>query len=240
MTREQRLGRVFVELADTLVDEFDVMDLLVVLCERSVELLEADAAGLILADPQRRLQVMAATTEEARILEDFVLQNSEGSCLACFETGQQMVNVDVQEAQSRWPRFQAAAQSAGYRSTHALPLRLRGQVIGAMNLFCTEQTTLSQDDVELGQALCDVATIGLLQERLLREGDVLADQLQNALDSRILIEQAKGVVAARANIDVTEAFTLVRGFARRNHRRLGEVATAIIEGSITAAELRSA
>ncbi|HEY0617284.1 MAG TPA: GAF and ANTAR domain-containing protein [Kribbella sp.] len=240
MTREQRLGRVFVELADTLVDEFDVIDLLHVLCERSVELLEADAAGLILADPQRRLQVMAATTEEARVLELFVLQSSEGPCLDCFETGQQLVNIDVQEVESRWPRFQAAAWRAGYRSTHALPLRLRGQVIGAMNLFCAGQATLSQEDVDLGQALCDVATIGLLQERLLREGDVLADQLQSALDSRVLIEQAKGVLAARAEIDVTEAFHLVRDFARRNHRRLGDVATAIIEGSITAAELRSA
>jgi GAF domain-containing protein len=231
MTREQRLGRVFVELADTLVDDFDVIDLLYVLCERSVELLPVDAAGLILADQRGQLQVMASTTEEARVLELFVLQNSEGPCLDCYATGQPQVNIDLREVEARWPHFRAATIGAGYRSTHALPLRLRGQVIGALNLFCVHQVILDDDEVALGQALCDVATIGLLQERTVRQGEILAEQLQNALNSRILIEQAKGVLAERAKISVDEAFALIRGWARTHHLRLLDTAQAVIDGT---------
>jgi GAF domain-containing protein len=239
MNREQRLARVFVELADTLVDDFDVLDLLHTLCERSVELLEADAAGLILADQRGRLQLMASTTEEARLLELFVLQNDEGPCLDCYSTGEQLVNVDLHEVEERWPRFRAATTAAGYHSTHALPLRLRGQVIGVLNLFCTERTNLSAEDVDLGQALCDIATVGLLQERTVRQGEVLAEQLQSALNSRILLEQAKGVLAARTGTGVEEAFVLIRAYSRRNHQQLSAVATAVIEGTVTADELKN-
>jgi transcriptional regulator with GAF, ATPase, and Fis domain len=231
MTREQRIGRVFVELADTLVDDFDAIDLLYVLCERSVELLTADAAGLILADQRGQLQVMASTTEEARVLELFVLQNSEGPCLDCYATGQPQVNIDLREVEVRWPHFRAATVEAGYRSTHALPMRLRGQVIGALNLFCVHQVTLSEDEIALGQALCDVATIGLLQERSVRHGEILAEQLQNALNSRILIEQAKGVLAERAGIAVDEAFALMRSWARNHHLRLQDTAQGVIDGT---------
>lgn len=230
MTREQRLGRVFVELADTLVDDFDAIDLLYVLCERSVELLSADAAGLILADQRGRLQVMASTTEEARVLELFVLQNSEGPCLDCYATGQPQVNIDLHEVEARWPHFRAATIEAGYRATHALPLRLRGQIIGVLNLFCVQQVTLNEDEIALCQALCDVATIGLLQERSVRQSEILAEQLQSALNSRILIEQAKGVLAERAGITVDEAFTLIRTWARTHHVRLLDTAQAIIDG----------
>src|SRR6185503_17833539 len=143
-------------------------------CERSVELLSADAAGLILADQHGQLQLMASTTEEARILELFVLQNSEGPCLDCYATGQPVVNIDLHEVEARWPLFRAATIEAGYRSTHALPMRLRGQMIGVLNLFCVQQVTLTEDELALGQALCDVATIGLLQERAMRQGEILA------------------------------------------------------------------
>ena len=231
MSREQRLGRVFVELADTLVDEFDVIDLLYVLCERSVELLPAAAAGLILADQRGQLQVMASTTEEARVLELLVLQNSEGPCLDCYRTGQAQVNIEPREVAARWPRFRAATVEAGYLSTHALPMRLRGEVIGVLNLFCAHQVTLSGDEIALGQALCDVATIGLLQERSVRHGEILAEQLQNALNSRILIEQAKGVLAERAGIGVDEAFALIRTWARENGRHLHATAQAVIDGT---------
>lgn len=231
MTREKRLGRVFVELADTLVDDFDAIDLLYVLCERSVELLSADAAGLILADPHGQLQLMASTTEEARILELFVLQNSEGPCLDCYATGQPVVNIDLHEVEARWPHFRAATIEAGYRSTHALPMRLRGQMIGVLNLFCVQQVTLTEDELALGQALCDVATIGLLQERAMRQGEILAEQLQSALNSRILIEQAKGVLAERAGITVEEAFARIRSWARTHHERLLDTAQAVIDGT---------
>jgi GAF domain-containing protein len=232
MSREQRLAGVFVELADTLVAGFDVIDFLHTLTERSVELLQADAAGLMLVDPQGQLQVLASTTDEARVLELFELQNSEGPCLECFATGQPVVNVDLAEVEARWPRFQAATTAAGYRSVHALPLRLRGQVIGAMNLFCRDRSSLSDDDIAVGQALSDVATIGLLQERTVRHGEIVAEQLQGALNSRILIEQAKGVLAERAGIDVDAAFAVLRGYARRNGLHLRAVAAGVIDGSL--------
>ncbi|WP_328997156.1 GAF and ANTAR domain-containing protein [Kribbella sp. NBC_00709] len=238
MTREQRLGRVFVELADSLVDDFDVIDLLHLLCDRSVELLQADAAGLILADQRNLLHVMASTTEEARLLELFVLQNDEGPCLDCFTSGQQVANVDLDEVDQRWPRFHAAATAAGYRSTHALPLRLRGRTIGAINLLCEQQSRLSEEDLHLGQALCDIATVALLHERAIRSSEILAEQLQGALNSRIVIEQAKGVLAARADVPLDAAFALMRGYARRNHLRLGSVATDVTTGAITPADLR--
>lgn len=239
MSREQRLAQVFVELADTLVDDFDVLDLLHTLCERSVELLQADAAGLILADQRSVLHVMASTTDEARLLELFVLQNEEGPCLDCYSTGEQVVNIDLAEVRERWPRFRSATVTAGYRSTHAIPLRLRGQVIGVLNLFCTQRATLNDDDIALGQALCDIATVGLLQERTVRHGEWLAEQLQSALNSRILLEQAKGVLSERAAIGVDLAFTLMRAHARRTHQQLSAVATQIIDGTIPAAALQA-
>ena len=232
MSREQRLAGVFVELADTLVDDFDMIDFLHTLTERSVELLQADAAGLILADPQDQLHVLASTTDQARVLELFELQNSEGPCLDCFVTGQPVVNIDLAEVEARWPRFHAATTAAGFRSVHALPLRLRGQVIGAMNLFCRDQSNLSDDDIAVGQALSDIATIGLLQERTVRRGEIVAEQLQGALNSRILIEQAKGVLAERAGIGVDAAFAVLRTYARRNGRHLSAVAAAVIDGSL--------
>lgn len=238
MTREQLLGRVFVELADTLVDDFDAIDFLHLLCERSVELLEADAAGLILADQRGRLQVMASTTEEARLLELLVLQNDEGPCLDCYRSGRQVANVDLDEAVTRWPRFHAATVAAGYRSTHALPLRLRQQTIGVLNLFCADRSVLSGEDVDLGQALCDIATVGVLQERAIRSGELLAEQLQGALNSRVLIEQAKGVLAARAGVSPETAYTIMRVHARHHQQHLRAVATAVIDGTLAATDLR--
>jgi GAF domain-containing protein len=232
MVGPQRLARVFVELADTLVEEFDVVDFLHMLTERCVELLDADAAGLMLADQRGNLQLVASTVERAQLLELFELQAGEGPCLECFSTGRAITNVDLPEARERWPVFAAAAVQAGFRSTHALPMRLRGQVIGALNLFADRQARLDEDDVAIGQAMADVATIGLLHERNLREQTVLSEQLQTALHSRVLIEQAKGVLAARADITVAEAFTRMRTHARGNNLTLTGVATAVIDGTI--------
>jgi GAF domain-containing protein len=232
MVGPQRLARVFVELADTLVEEFDVVDFLHMLTERCVELLNADAAGLMLADQRGNLQLVASTVERAQLLELFELQAGEGPCLECFSTGRAVTNVDLPEARARWPVFSAAAVQAGFRSTHALPMRLRGQVIGALNLFADRQVRLDDDDIAIGQAMADVATIGLLHERNLREQTVLSEQLQTALHSRVLIEQAKGVLAARADITVPQAFTRMRTHARRNGLTLTGVATAVIDGTI--------
>jgi GAF domain-containing protein len=228
----ERLGQVFVELADTLVDEFDPVDFLQTLTDRSVELLGADAAGLMLADQRGALQLMASTLERARDLEVFELQVREGPCLDCFATGRPIVNVELAEAHQRWPVFTRAAVEAGFRATHALPLRLRQEVLGAMNLFTVEARPLDAEHLAIGQAMADVATIGLLHERNLREQTVLSEQLQAALHSRVLIEQAKGVLAARAGVDIAEAFTRMRGHARRHGLPLTAVATAVVEGSL--------
>lgn len=237
MKTEQRLTQIFVELADTLVDEFDALDFLHTLTERSVELLQVDAAGVILSDQHGHLQVVASTSNRAQDLELFEVQSDEGPCLDCFNTGLVVANIEAPAAQKRWPQFSAAFVRAGYRSTHAVPLRLRDQVIGAMNLFCIDRLTLDDDDLALAQALADVATIGLLQERAVRESDLIAEQLQTALNSRILIEQAKGVLHGQTGTSVDEAFRLMRDHSRRNRTPLRDVAAEVIVGSITPEQL---
>jgi transcriptional regulator with GAF, ATPase, and Fis domain len=232
MTTHQRLAEVFVELADTLVEDFDVVDLLQTLADRTVELLEADAAGLMLADQRGELQLMASTLERARLLELFELQVAEGPCRDCFTSGLPITNVDLIDALARWPRFTPAAVEAGFRATHVLPMRLRGQIIGVLNLFTDDAVPLSQDDIAVGQAMADVATIGLLSQRSLFEQVRLSEQLQTALQSRILIEQAKGVLSARAGISVTKAFHQMRTHARGTGVTLSVVATRVIEGTI--------
>ena len=238
MTTEQRLSQVFVELADTLVDEFDALDFLSTLTERSVELLHADAAGVILNDLRGGLRVVASTTDEAEVLELFELQNDEGPCLDCFNSGRAVVNVGLPAARTRWPQFTAAAAGVGYQSAHAIPLRLRSAVIGAMNLFSVAVVELTDEDVALAQALADIATIGLLQERAVRQSGLIAEQLQTALNSRILIEQAKGVLLASAGIGVDRAFQLMRDYSRRHQEPVKTVARRLIDRELTADDLR--
>jgi len=235
MDEAQRLARVFVELADTLVENFDVVDFLQTLTDRCVELLEADASGLMLTDQRGGLRLMAATLERARVLELFELQVQEGPCLECFDTGQAITNVQLIEAEAtrRWPVFTPAAVEAGFGATHALPMRLRGRVIGALNLFNDQPTRLGDSDLEVGQAMADVATIGLLHQRNTHEQTILSEQLQTALQSRILIEQAKGALAALADVSVNEAFTSMRSYARTRNLRLSDVATAVVDGTLS-------
>lgn len=234
MDGDQRLARVFVELADTLVDEFDVVDFLQMLTDRCVELLDVDAAGLMLADQRGNLQLVASTMERARLLELFELQVDQGPCLECFTSGRPVTNVDLPEARERWPRFARAAVEVGFGGTHAVPMRLRKQVIGALNLFTDRRARLDDDSIAVGQALADVATIGLLHERSMTEQTVLSEQLQSALNSRILVEQAKGMLAARTGVSVGEAFTRMRKHARDSGRTLTVVAAAVVDGSIDA------
>lgn len=240
MSREQRLAQVLVELADTLVAHFDAVDFLHTLTERCVELLDIDAAGLMLSDQRGSLRVVASSTEQTRLLELFELQNDEGPCLDCFRTGEQQVNIDLDEVVDRWPNFTTRTAEAGFHSVHALPLRLRTDVIGAVNLFCIERAQLSQDDLAIGQAMADMATIGLLQERSVRQKEALAEQLQSALNTRVLIEQAKGAFAAQTGVPIRRAFELLRTYARNNGRPLREVATAVIDSSIDTAALMAA
>ena len=238
MAREQRLAEVFVELADTLVEDFDVVDFLQMLTERCVELVDTDAAGLMLDDQRGHLQVIAYTHESARLLELFELQRAEGPCLDCFATGQVIANVDLADSTSRWPIFTAGALASGFTYSHALPLRLRRQVLGALNLFSVERKALTADHLAVAQGMADIATIGLLHERALHDQVVLAEQLQTALHSRILIEQAKGVLSARAGISVSDAFTRMRTHARRTGLHLTSVAEAVVAGTLGHEDLR--
>lgn len=238
MSREQLLTTTFVELADTLVAEFDALEFMHTLTERAVTLLGADAAGLMLADPRGRLQVVATTHHQAQVLEVFQVQNDEGPCVECCRTGQALVNLDLDEVTERWPRFRAVTREAGFRSTHAIPMRLRDDTIGALNLYCVDQLELSEADVRLCQAMADIATIGLLQERVVREKETLAEQLQNALNSRVLIEQAKGVLAERAGIEIHEAFEVLRSHSRSTSRPLTAVARALLRGEMDVDTMR--
>jgi transcriptional regulator with GAF, ATPase, and Fis domain len=238
MAREQRLAEVFVELADTLVEEFDVVDFLQMLTERCVELVDTDAAGLMLDDQRGDLQVVAYTTEPARLLELFELQKAEGPCVDCFATGQVIANVDLAASRSRWPVFTEAALRSGFTYSHALPLRLRRQVLGALNLFTVERKALTDDHLAVAQGMADIATIGLLHERALRDQVLLAEQLQTALHSRILIEQAKGVLSARAGLSVSDAFNRMRTHARRTGEQLTAVAEAVVAGTLEYQDLQ--
>jgi transcriptional regulator with GAF, ATPase, and Fis domain len=224
----QRLAEVFVEVADTLVDEFDVIDFLQVVSERTAELLDAGAVGLLLADKQGELQFMAASDEAAQLLELFEVQHAQGPCREAFATAAPVFVPDLGEVIDRWPQFAPRAVEAGFGSVHAMPMRLRGEVIGALSMFGQHPGALDADDVRIVQALVDVATIGLLQERAIRRGEVLTEQLQGALNSRVVIEQAKGALAQIRGISVDEAFELMRSFARRNGRRLSQVAQAVV------------
>ena len=223
------LTRTFVDLADTLVDEFDVIELLQVLTGRCVELLGVDAAGVMLGDGHGRLRLAAASSERARLLELFEIQNDEGPCLDAFRTGRQVSYVDAGTGAAPWPLFAQYAKAEGFTSVHALPLRLRREIIGALNLFGHDPVQLLSEDVRVAQAFADIATIAILQERLVKEREVLATQLQTALDSRVVIEQAKGVLAERLGFDMDTAFSTLRDAARRANRRLSEVARDVVD-----------
>jgi transcriptional regulator with GAF, ATPase, and Fis domain len=230
---ERQLAEAFVELADTLVDDFDVMDFLHQVTVRCAQVLGVSAAGVLLTEQRGALRVVAASTEQTRLLELFQLQTDQGPSPECFHTGQPIAVADLAAATDRWPRFAAEASQSGFASVHALPMRLRTDVIGALNLFDTQPGALDQDTIRLGQALTDVATIGLLQARAIRDRETLAEQLQTALNSRIVIEQAKGVIAERRHLDMDQSFSLLRGTARTSNRRLSELARAVVDGSET-------
>ena len=228
--REQLLAATFVELADTLVADFDVVDFLHGLADRCVRLLDVDAAGLMLADQRGSLRVVASSSEQARLVELSQLQHEEGPCLECFQTGLPVSEANLAAAGPRWPAFAPAALGAGFAAVQALPMRLRDEVIGAMNLFTRTPGRLDETELWVGQALADIATIGLLQERNFRHQEVLAEQLQRALNSRVAIEQAKGMLAERLHLDMERAFELLRGQARAQNRRLAELAGAVANG----------
>ena len=237
MQREALLSQTFVELADTLVSDFDVVELLTLVVDRCVEVLDVDAAGLMLLAPEGDLRVMASSSDAMRLLELFELQTAEGPCLDCYRTGQPVVNQDLATVNGRWPRFAPEALEAGFHSVHALPLRVRGRIIGALNLFHAEQGEIDEVDVAVAQAFADVASIAILQYRAAREAQVLNEQLNQALNSRVVIEQAKGMIAERKDLNMEEAFSVLRNHARVHNLRLVDVAHGIIDGTLATSAL---
>ena len=229
-----RSAQVFVEMADTMVDNFDVIEFLQMVTARTSELTNATACGLLLADQRGRLQFMAASEERAELLELFQAQTQEGPCQDCFHEGKPVVNADLTEAGDRWPQFAPRAVESGYKSVHAFPLRLRDDVLGALNMFGAETGALLDDtDITMVQAMADVATIGLLQERAIRHGEVLTEQLQLALNARVVIEQAKGMIAQTVGCTVDEAFDLLHTYCQRNHQRLSQTARDFVTNPAT-------
>jgi GAF domain-containing protein len=228
-TREGKLSAAFVKLADSLVADFDIVDLLQTLIETCTDILDAQAAGLLLRNAAGQLEVVVSTTEEANFVEVVELGAAAGPCWECANTGEPIMVADIGALGNRWPDFRRAALARGFLSAHATPLRLRDVVIGTMNLFGTKKGAMSDEDIAAAQALSDVATIGILSQRATVEREAITTQLQRALDSRVVIEQAKGVLAQSTGVSMDVAFTALRAYARSNNLNLHAVAVALVE-----------
>jgi GAF domain-containing protein len=227
----------FVEIVDALVGDFDVIEVLTLLTSRCVELLAAGAAGILVVDRDGHLRVVGASTEQVELLELFQIQNDEGPCLDCFRTGQVVVHSDL-ETVSPWPRFSAECTRVGYASVCAVPLRLKDHTLGCLNMFMSEPGGLADNDVAVAQALADLASIAIIQDQAIRDAAIREGHLQHALNSRIVIEQAKGMIAEGRTVDMDEAFSRLRTFARNNNRRLTEVAEALVAGTMSVNAIR--
>ena len=236
-TREERINDAFVRVAGTLVDDYDVLDLLSTLMNTCTDLLDVQAGGILLADSTGQLELVASTSEEAEIVEIMIVAAGAGPCIDCFNTGTVVSVADIDADAGQWPRFRKTALDQGFRATHATPLRLHGEVVGAMNLLSTDVGALSSRDAKLAQALADVATVGILHERSLRQPEMVAAQLHLALDTRILVEQAKGVLAQIRSCTMTEAFTTLRDYARAHDVTLRVAAEGVVNRTISAEAL---
>jgi GAF domain-containing protein len=228
-----------IDLADTLVSDYDLVEYLERLLEYSTGALDTEAGGVMLSDLRAggaRLQLMACTDVRTRSLELFELQEREGPCMDSHRIGAPVIEEDLLDS-DRWPVFGRRAVEEGYRAVYAFPMRLRDTVIGALNLFRVEPGPIPADDVRLAQTYAHMATIGIMQQRAVAEAQELAAQLQVALHSRVVIEQAKGVLAERLSLEIDEAYLRIRSYSRNHNRRLREVAAAVVAGDLAASEL---
>ena len=232
MTREADVVGALVHMADTLVGDYDVVDLLTGLADRCVNLLGVSAAGVMLASPDGDLRLVASSSDAMRLLELFELEALEGPCLDAFRTGEPVEHENLRAGTGRWPRFAAACLDAGFHSASAMPLRLRDVTIGAMNLLGVTETPMDEEDAIVARAFADLAALSILQHRAATDAQRLNEQLSGALTSRVTIEQAKGVISERAGIGLEEAFSRLRGYARANNRRLTAVAQAAVDGTL--------
>ena len=235
--REREVTQAFVSLANSLVDGFDVVELLSRLTADCARLLDIASAGVLLADPRRVLHVVAASSEATRNLELFQLQRDQGPCLDCFHTGTPVVVANLVEETERWPQFVEAATTAGFASVHAVPMRLRDNVLGTLGLFGRHVGALVDEDLQLAQALAHVGSVAIVQGKAVADTAAIAEQLQNALTSRVILEQAKGVVAQRGDLDMDQAFTALRRYARDHNERLADVARGVVSRELPAQDL---
>lgn len=237
MARESLLVTTLVELADNFVDNYDVIEVLTMLSDRCVKVVDVTAAGVMLAQPGGELQFIASSSESMRVMELFQIQTNEGPSMDCFTNGTAIVNYTLDDPDARWPQFTPRAIAQRFWTVHYLPMRLRGRTIGSLNLFCSESRVLDGDDIIAVQGLADVATIATLQHRTSLDAKTLNEQLGFALNSRIVIEQAKGVVSQAAQCDMATAFGRLRAHARNHNQRLTEVAKSVVESSLLVADL---
>jgi GAF domain-containing protein len=227
--RETRVLAAVVRLVDSLLDDFDVVDLLTQLTEQCADLLDVEAAGFLLADPLGQLRLLAATSEQARDVELFQLQADEGPCVQCYVTGHPVSVADVRSDLGQWPRFASTARDAGFAAVHAVPMRAAGAVLGALGLFGTNPGVLNDADLLVAQTLTHIACVAIVQEQSPTPSTVLT-QLKAALASRVIIEQAKGFLRDRLDVEVEVAFTLLRSYARSQKEHLTDVAERVITG----------
>ena len=213
-----------------MVADYDVVELAQQLIDNSMTLLPIAAAGIVLGDGSGALRVFASSSEQTRLLELLQLEADVGPCLQAYRTGTAVLVDDLTVATCRWPAVAERAAEYGFRSVSALPLRLRDERVGALNLFRTETGPLAPTDVAVGQALADVAAVGILHQRIVTKSELINQQLQTALSTRVVIEQAKGVLAERGSLDMDQAFNLLRDHARRTRQHLADVARAVVAG----------
>ena len=226
--REKEIIRAFVDMSNELVDHYDVVEMLVQLTSHCATLLDVSSAGLLLADETGALRLAASSSERTHHLEVFQLQQDEGPCLDCYHDGEPVVVADLDEQGERWPKFCAAARVVGFRSVHALPMKLRDNVLGTLGLFGEDVGSLEPDDLALAQALVHVASVGIVNERVAMDRALVNSQLQHALSSRVVVEQAKGVIAHGGDLEMDAAFAVLRRYARDHGRKLSEVAAAVV------------
>jgi anti-sigma regulatory factor (Ser/Thr protein kinase)/GAF domain-containing protein len=229
-SEEQILAEAFVDLSDTLVADYDVVEFLHLLARRCVDVLGVQAAGIMVGDQRGALRVMASSSEQAHLLELFEVETDEGPCVECYAAGEPVADSDLGTPDPRWQRFAGRARAAGFRAVYAVPVRLRDEVIGVLNLFATVAGPLDDAAARAARALANITTIGLLQHRAVEYRQVLAEQLQHAMNSRVVIEQAKGVLAEHLGLDMAAAFDELRRYAARVGRRLSDVAAAVAAG----------
>lgn len=236
-SREAKINAAFVAMADALMKEYDIVDLLSTLLNACTDVLGVDAGGILLVDAAGDLELVASTSEEAQVVETIIIAAGEGPCIDCYESAAPVSVAEIEDVAERWPRFHRAALEQGFRSTYAVPMRLRSDVVGVMNLLHSRSGQISDEDGSVAQALADIAVLGVLHERNFRSPFAITEQLHLALDTRILVEQAKGVLAHAENLTMTEAFNALRQYAHDNDTTLRRVAEAITHRTVTAAEI---